>query len=255
MNSPWKVKYIPKTESTQTDLKTGYDCGKFGPGQVLVALSQSKGRGRLNHAWCSPLGNLAMSLIIKVPQDFSDRAYQYNLLAGLAVRDVLEAEFGQYALVKWPNDVFLGGKKMGGILSEVIARDSEGVIVIGIGVNLNSTADDFPEALRPHLTTLRDATGQIHDLKNLVTRFLACFDHVLNEYHSQGFAKLKNRIEDHLLWRGQKTEILDEWGEKQSGILKGLDEDGFLLLRDDKNNLIRILAGNICFPKPLDVRL
>lgn len=247
MNSPWKVKYIPKTESTQTDLKTGYISGKFDPGQVLVALSQSQGRGRLNHEWCSPLGNLAMSLILKIPQEFGNRAYQYNLLAGLTVRNILDNEFGQKALIKWPNDVFLDGKKLGGILSEAITRGSESVVVIGIGINLNSTADDFPEALRPHLTTLRDATGQIHDLKNLVTRFLTCFDDVLNEYHSQGFSKLKNRIEDRLLWRGQKTEIWDEWGQKQNGILTGLDESGFLLLRDDKNNLIRILAGDICF--------
>lgn len=252
MNSFWKVQYIPKCSSTSSRLKDWLLSGECRQGTVLVAEEQSAGRGRLSRQWFSPLGNLALSLSLEPKARFEGKIYQYNLLASLALQKLIQEDYRQAARIKWPNDIHLEGKKLAGILSESFMGPGGPLIIIGIGLNLNSTATDFPEDLRDRLITLSDVTGQDHDLEDFVRCFLACFDGLLKLYHDAGFAVIKNRLEEKLLWRGETITVQEANQKKIRGICEGLDEDGFLILRDDKNRVRRILAGDVYCIGPSD---
>lgn len=245
MNSQWKVKYVPKTDSSHSTLKDLLLSGEGRAGAVLVAREQNAGHGRLNRQWFSPLGNLALSLSLAPPQGFESKSYQYNLVTALALQELLQKDYQQTVQIKWPNDIYLSGKKLSGILSENLKGPEGALIIIGIGLNLNTTTSDFPEDLRERLTTLRDATGHEHDLEIFVKRLLTQLESLIKLYHQRGFAPIKSGIEENLLWRGEKIFVQEKDQEEIHGICEGLDEDGFLLLRDDSGCQKRILAGDV----------
>src|SRR5262249_47422951 len=123
-------------------------------GSVVIAEAQTKGQGRLGRIWSSPpLRNLYMSLIVR-PPIATAAAPQIALVAGLAVAETA-AEWVPRATIKWPNDVLIDGRKLSGILAGMDADgDRVRSVILGIGVNLNSTLEDFPPELRKRVAAL-----------------------------------------------------------------------------------------------------
>ena len=142
-------------------------------GAVVIADAQSHGRGRRGHTWiASPGQSILMSLLLRnVPAAGVDRL---TLLAGLAAAEGIEAALGHRTLahgvqIKWPNDLLLDGRKLGGILVERRGKHA----VIGIGVNVAQSASDFPAELRTRATSLYAATGVQIDHFRVVVALLA----------------------------------------------------------------------------------
>lgn len=239
MRIAWKKTFIESCESTNTWLVDQIKNGESPVGTVLVAKRQTEGRGRMGRPWHSPAGNLAMSLAVPVLRE--SKIFQYNLIAALALREVLEKNYRQSAKIKWPNDVWVGDKKLCGILSE--KAPGSPIVIVGIGVNLNSCLEDFPAPLRPALTTLRDLTGAQIQIENFVENFLPVFTQKLRVYAEQDFAPLRHEMEKNMLWLGKTISVSDP--SPLEGICEGLDECGFLLLRDDKNAIRRIVTGEV----------
>lgn len=128
-------------------------------GTVVLADTQTAGRGRLGRSWWSPPeGAILMSIVLRPRADLS-RVPGLTLEAGLAVAEVLIAR-GVHARLKWPNDVQVRGLKIAGILCE-LAEDGHGapVVIVGIGLNANVCASDFPDALQGLATSVREELG------------------------------------------------------------------------------------------------
>lgn len=141
----WHVVHHGETPSTN-DLALR---GDLGPRAVVVADRQTAGRGRAGRAFASPQGGLYASLVLAVPPE--DVPAGVVALVALAGAEAIEALVPADAAIKWPNDLWLAGRKVGGILLE---RREDGAVVAGIGINIAATPTDLPPALADHVTHL-----------------------------------------------------------------------------------------------------
>jgi BirA family biotin operon repressor/biotin-[acetyl-CoA-carboxylase] ligase len=137
-------------------------------GTLVSASRQLGGRGRLGrHWWSPPEGAVAMSLVLR-PTVPVERLAATALVAGLAAAETLEG-LGVPARLKWPNDLLVGGLKVGGILSELIEDDGgQRIIIVGLGLNADFEADRLPVELHGLATTLRSACKRRYDPRSLV---------------------------------------------------------------------------------------
>ena len=128
-------------------------------GTVVRAGMQSAGKGQYGRIFNSPKGGLYFSLLLKPSLDLEHLSL-VTLATGLACRDVIRSTFNIQSQIKWPNDIYLYDKKLAGILCENIdfrdAENSCATVVIGVGLNVNNTIEDFPLELQPIVTTLFD---------------------------------------------------------------------------------------------------
>ena len=128
-------------------------------GAIVIAEKQTRGRGRLGRTWHSVSGQgLYFSLILRPKTDFS-RLPALSMVAALSICRAIE-KYGLKAEIKWPNDCLLDGKKVAGILVELSAElDRVDYAIMGIGINVNHRADDFPSSLRSTATSLYRISG------------------------------------------------------------------------------------------------
>lgn len=126
-------------------------------GTVVQAGQQSAGRGQYGRAFSSPQGGLYFSLILRPDLKLAHLPL-VTLATGLSCREVLQSSCGMDTRIKWPNDIYLGNKKIAGMLCESVLIDSpetsSSTVVVGVGLNVNSTVADFPTELQPMVTTL-----------------------------------------------------------------------------------------------------
>ncbi len=144
------------------------------PWTVVVAAKQLAGRGRFGRRWTSPRGGLYLSIALI---EEVERLPLVTLAAGLSVAEVVEAE-GIVPELKWPNDVFVEGAKIAGVLVEGLTKPPSYWGIVGFGINSNSRKEAFPRNLVGHITTLRHELGRAVDNDSLLKTLLASFrDH------------------------------------------------------------------------------
>lgn len=201
-------------------------------GTVVVADAQTAGRGRMGRRWVSPAGkNLYVSLLLRPPVPTAD-APRFALVAGIALADAVEA-VGVPASLKWPNDLYCGGRKAAGILAEM-ASDPDGVrhVVIGVGLNVNMAEIDFPPDLRDTATSLRIRTGRVHRRVDVLARLLDAFGSRYAEFIGGGFASLHEGWDRRDFLRGRRI-LLRRQGGEGWGTADGLDAVGALRFLPD----------------------
>ncbi|MGO9112219.1 MAG: biotin--[acetyl-CoA-carboxylase] ligase [Thermoguttaceae bacterium] len=201
---------------------------------LILADCQSAGRGRGSNRWWTGPGSLAFSLLIGpelagtagVPVSECRCSTLVSLAAGVAVVDALAPLVPGHEIgIHWPNDIMLGGRKLAGVLIEVL---SDGKHVIGIGINTNNMAADAPEEVRPRVVTLRDVTGQEHDSSELLIAILCQLERQLLEL-GRSPGDVAERTGELCLQRGKRLQIAQ--GEKQlEGRCLGIAADGALVL-------------------------
>ena len=214
-------------------------------GTVVIAEEQTQGKGRLGRRWASPPGvNLYLSVLLRPPILPWD-APQLTFLSAVAVARAIAAEPGLQPEVKWPNDLLLGGRKVAGLLSEM-RSETEGIhhVVLGIGVNLNMTAGQFPAELRYPATSLRLETGHPVSRRDFARRLLRQLDRLYAEYLEAGFEPVRRAWEGFFHLAGREVEV-DCQQRILRGTVTGIAEDGALLLRDAAGHCERILAGDV----------
>lgn len=216
-------------------------------GTVVIAESQTKGRGRLGRAWASPpFCNLYISIILR-PQIAAAVAPQIGLVAGLAVVEAVEAvdDGVAGAAIKWPNDVVIDGRKLAGILTEMDAdEDWVRFVIVGIGVNLNGTADDFPAELRDKAIALCAVAGRPIDRVAFANGLLSRLEQRYDVFVRQGFAALRAVWEGRSCLTGRHVQV-DAGNQRIEGIVTGVAEDGALRLRSATGTEIRVLVGDV----------
>jgi BirA family biotin operon repressor/biotin-[acetyl-CoA-carboxylase] ligase len=229
---PWgEIVILAVTDSTnRVAAEMAEDGAKHGT--VVIADAQTAGRGRMGRRWVSPAGkNLYVSLLLRPPVPTVD-APRLALVAGVALADAVEA-VGIPASLKWPNDLYCGGRKAAGILAEM-ASDPDEVrhVVIGVGLNLNMEEADFPPDLRDTATSLRIYAGSAFRRADLLVRLLDAFGARYAEFIGGGFAALRDGWDRRDFLRGRR--VLLRWqGGEEWGTAAGLDTAGALRFLPD----------------------
>ena len=144
-------------------------------GTVVVAAAQSAGRGQYGRTFNSPIGGLYFSYVVE-PTLPPEKISLVTLATGLACRKVLSERFQLNALIKWPNDLYLAGKKVAGILCEHLGNPNQpntgNKVIIGVGLNVNSRIEQFDPEVQPLVTTLYEHTGHKRELTSLLDGLL-----------------------------------------------------------------------------------
>lgn len=240
----WRLATFHELDSTNAELKRILAAGGDNTEGIIVrADKQTAGRGRHGRAWLGPAGNLYVSFLFAAPKKIV--APQIGFVATVAVIDAL-SQLGELPLrCKWPNDVLLGGKKVCGILPELVTDPSGAEwIVLGIGINLQPVT--VPDAAYP-VTSL--AAYGIAASADTVVRILAQdLAHRVTQWRVGGFGPIQTA------WRAAgpnegdeiSVRLADERAGTVKGLFRGLDQDGSLLL-DVDGEIQRFTAGEVLF--------
>jgi BirA family transcriptional regulator, biotin operon repressor / biotin---[acetyl-CoA-carboxylase] ligase len=245
-SSLWQqIDFVAETGSTNADLAAAARAGAS-PGTVLVADYQSAGRGRLGRTWTAPPGtSVAMSVLVRPEGIEPPRWTWVPLLAGIAVADGIRAVAHLPALLKWPNDVLLGGRKLCGILAERIETRHGPACVVGIGINVGQQLPDLPTPTATSLAIAAAEAGStvpprtaliaavLAELELLIRRWEAAGDDAATV---RGYAERSDTL-------GRRVRV--ELGERSvQGVAEAVDRDGRLVVRTDAG--IEVLgAGDV----------
>jgi len=241
--------HFPQVDSTNTMLLAAAANGAP-EGTVYLADEQTAGRGRGGHAWHSAAGTsdepagLYVSLLAK-PALHLHQALWLSLATGLAAQAAIRATSGLSIDLRWPNDLLLESRKLGGILVETaVEPDTAATLryaVIGIGINLNQPS--FPAELTDIATSLRLATSRVQSRQTLLIALLRALDFELTQLEAQQ-PDLLERFTAASSWvRGKRVYVPEQGG--YSGTTAGLDERGFLVIDSDDGTRRTVLSGGV----------
>jgi BirA family biotin operon repressor/biotin-[acetyl-CoA-carboxylase] ligase len=215
-------------------------------GTVILAETQTEGRGRLSRHWASPPGGVWMSLILK-PEMPLDRIYQINMAVSVAISRAIFSLLGLEAGIKWPNDLLIRGRKICGILMEVSAEVGRlDYAVVGLGINANVRLSSFPAEWMS--TSLARESGHDVNRRDLIQRILMDIEEA---YEVMGSNEIYKEWRHKSITLGRCVRITSSSGALL-GVVEDLFEDGTLLLRTD-SGLQRVLAGDCIHLRPLEV--
>jgi BirA family transcriptional regulator, biotin operon repressor / biotin---[acetyl-CoA-carboxylase] ligase len=207
-------------------------------GTVIIAGEQTAGRGRLKRSWISPVGNVALSIILR--PDTTGLRFLI-MIASLAAAHAINAVTGQKAQIKWPNDVLINGKKVCGILIENEFMGSKiAFTIIGIGINTDLKVTDHTEISESaaSLKAPRDTDMRIAVIKSLLTEF----DQLYAQFPDG--ASIYHDWRANLVTLGKKVKAT--WGQDIiEGMAEDVDEDGALWIREADGKLTRVVAGDV----------
>ncbi len=238
------ILHFETLESTQ-DVAIDYAKKGEPEGLVVVAEEQEKGRGRWGRSWFSlPSKSLTFSILLRPP--FSPKFSPYlSLFPALSCAQAIE-ELGIVCGLKWPNDILIGNKKVGGVLVEMESRGEKiEWVVVGIGINVNLEEVDFQGELRETATSLCLTLGKQLDIQELLQDILK----ELNEKYylclsEEGRGKIRNMYEERDLLKGEILEVILGKGQTLKGVGEGIDERGFLRVRVGED-IIVFPAGDV----------
>lgn len=215
-------------------------------GTVVLAEEQGKGKGRHGRSWQSPpKGGIYMSCVLR-PRMAPNEIPRITLLAAVAVAKSIRKATGLDAMIKWPNDILVDGKKVCGILTEMKAeQDSVDFIILGIGVNVNTPARNLPKGATSLKEELRHA-GRKTDLSRveIAKKMLESLE---SEYHALKEKGFKPIIEE---WRrlsamlGSRIRVVLQ-NRTFEGLAHDVDPDGSLVVRLDSGVMEKVSSGDV----------
>ena len=235
--------YYPEIGSTNDE---AFRLGLQGAaeGTAIFADSQNTGKGRMQRVWHSPAGVNIYTSVILSPSFDAARAPQISLAAGVAAAEMMDFYFPNQIHLKWPNDILIGGKKVCGILTQMKTSGS-GIdfVVVGIGINVNSRYDQFPEDIRDIATSLSIVSGRTMAREELIIHLYENMAKWYRELAKSGFGAIREKWLSLSPMIGHRVSV--GFGvETISGKAVGLGEDGSLMLCTAENGIIKVLAGD-----------
>lgn len=214
-------------------------------GTVVFAESQTAGRGRHGRAWVSPAGKGLWFTLLLRPKLPPSSASRLTVMAGVAVATALRRATGLPLRIKWPNDVLCRGKKLAGILTELGIEEERLVhALVGVGVDVNLDAGDFPQELQNMATSLKLEAGRSFSRAALAAEILGEFEKGIARLGDDQFVGIAEEwvaLDDTL---GRQVTIEGPGGRRR-GHASGIDPDGALLLRLDGGRIERVLGGEV----------
>lgn len=214
-------------------------------GLVIWAQSQRKGRGRLGRQWVSPPGfGLYFSVLLRPPAHIKHVA-ALSLVAAVAMAEGLIQSGGIPVELKWPNDLRLAGKKIGGILLEYEPHGNRRPgIILGVGINLKSPPGGYPAEFRDNATSMEAAGCRVTDEREIIQTLLHHLARWYKDFRVSGFEHARQRWEALCDGIGMHTSIRVT-GDRIEGAMKGIDETGRLILEDREGKVHSIDTGEV----------
>ncbi len=217
-------------------------------GYGVVAESQTAGRGRLGKEWLSLPGmGLCCTILVRPRLDIEDYP-KITLTAGLAVGLALEELCHLEVQLKWPNDMYLGGRKCGGILVETSSLHENAdhcFALVGIGVNVNADSADFPVPLQTSATSLFIETGMKYDVLTLFSRIRSQLLQLLTQLETGCFKGILEQWRQRDMLKGKWMSWVTPAGRTVYGESLGVDEKGSLAIRDPWGRRWEVLSGDL----------
>lgn len=239
-----KIFHFVETDST--NIRARYLADRGEPeGTVVIAESQTAGRGRRGRSWFSPLGeNVYVSVILR-PSLPPDEISGLTLLASVAAAESLRSLTAIPARIKWPNDLVAGGKKLGGILTQVSAEmDFVDYVIIGLGLNVNTPEEGFPGDLRDKATSVLLETGTTCSRIDLLKLYLERLEDWHGRLLHSGFSPVLERWRELSDIIGRRVSV-DLPNARHTGKVLDVDSSGALVLMDTEGNQRRIFSGDV----------
>ena len=214
-------------------------------GTVVVAESQTGGKGRLERQFFSPKGKGIWFSVVLRPKFLPQEAPKCTLMAAVAVARAM-TEFGLKPGIKWPNDLLYDNKKLVGILTEMSAEmDGINYIVIGTGINVNIAPEEFPEELRSVATSMSQMKGENLPRVKFLQAVLRALDDLYAKVQTEGFAPVLKEWRQYSITLGQEVKVIGvRDGEVYYGKAVDIDDEGALLV-DTAAGRQRVLAGDV----------
>lgn len=199
-------------------------------GTVILAKRQTSGRGRMRRLWESPEGGIWMTVVLKPHLSLAD-ASKLTLSTGVALARACRRLYGLEAQIKWPNDIVYQGKKIAGILGEVVGEwNAVQTMILGVGINANLERKDLPSDMQA--TTLKELLGHPIDLNELVLALLEELETEVDSLEKGDIEGLRARWMSHAAGIGKKVQI-ERAGQLYTGILRGISVNGELILEEN----------------------
>ena len=232
MHTEWVAKevlYFDTIDSTNTKAQELAEKG-YPSGTLVVADKQESGKGRRGRSWVSPSGTgIFMTLMIK-PDINPNNASMLTLVAALAVAKAITSVTGEEALIKWPNDIVVNGKKVCGILTEMSAQfDYINHIVVGIGINVHN--ESFPEEISQMASSLMiEAGGKRFHRAQIIAETMSYFEQYYDTFlKTQDLSALVREYDELLVNRNKSVRVLDP-KEPFDGKAMGITPKGELIV-------------------------
>ncbi len=249
-----KTGWLGRTVYSYQSVKSTNDAaarlaGRGAPeGAIVTTEEQTEGRGRLGRVWHSPPGaGIYLSIILRPPLRPED-APGIAIMTAVALADTISTYRPGLVQIKWPNDVWIDGRKTAGILTELSAEKSKiNHVTVGVGINVNHMKRDFPEDLRTIATSLRRELRKKVDRLELLRLFLRNFEREYQKYLRYRLKKSHAKIRKYSALIGH--EITLAFGKsRKTGLVKDIDRDGRLILQTDEG-IETITAGEVTVVK------
>lgn len=214
-------------------------------GTIVVAESQTAGRGRKGRGWFSPPGvGIYLSLVLR-PRFQPAEAPKTTLLAGVALAEALLPVVPNRVTIKWPNDVLARGRKVAGILVEAATEiDAIDYLIVGVGLNVNTPLGLFPAEMKDRATSLAAEIGRPVPRAEILGAFLERFERYYDLTGREGFAPVIRRWRELSDMAGRPVRVHSFNGFLE-GTIAGIDDDGVLLLIGSDGTVERVIAGDV----------
>ena len=226
--------YVDECESTQRLLADDAP-----EGAVAVTDHQTAGRGRHGRTWDAPQGTALLCSIALHPPD-ERKAPELTLVGAIAAAEAIEEATGLAAQIKWPNDVMLNRRKVCGVLGEL--RD--GVVTLGVGINVNQTREQLPSEAPTPAASLRTITGQTFDRAVLLGSLLFRLEELYDQWRQGGLDAVYVEIGPRDFLRGRPVTV-----DRKSGIAVGINCDGRLELDLGEGERVFVEAGELTYDR------
>jgi BirA family biotin operon repressor/biotin-[acetyl-CoA-carboxylase] ligase len=224
----WLVREYGDVSSTQ-DVAEKLALGGAREGTVVLAERQTSGRGRMERRWLSPKGGLYLSIILR-PRRVQG-VHLLTLVGALAAAEGTRKALGVSSRIRWPNDLVVGGKKLGGVIATASSRGgSLEFVVVGIGINCNFRVEQLGDLSTASATLMELSEGPI-DLNSLRAQILEEFARRYEEWGRGEGAKLIMLARSLLSTSGKRVEFKPLRGTVEDGIAEKLEDDGSLVVR------------------------
>ena len=235
------VKIFETLESTNITAKNEAKNGAA-EGTLIIARSQSGGRGRLGRSFYSPKGTgIYLSIVLK-PDILSEDITLITPIAAISVSKAIETVTKKSPLIKWVNDIFLNNKKVCGILSEAMLN-SEGsaeYVILGIGINLITPVDGYPD-------DIKDIAGSVYqkdETPNINSLIAAVVNNFFEMYKDLNSPALPNEYQNRMMLTGSNINYIKN-GVQESGVVMGIDKNFHLIVKKENGDLAHLQSGEI----------
>jgi BirA family biotin operon repressor/biotin-[acetyl-CoA-carboxylase] ligase len=214
-------------------------------GEVVIAESQKKGRGRLGRQWFSPFfSNLYLSIILR-PKIPPYQASLITLMAAVAAAEAIYKFSRLEPLIKWPNDILLRGRKVAGLLNEIHSEmDRIHFVILGVGVNLNMDRKMFSKEIREVATSLKIEMGQTISRKAFLQSLLQELEEWYEIFLKEGATPVLKAWRERAQIKGRPVKVTS-FGETLVGVAIDVDSDGVLILETEQGERKRVVAGDV----------